>query len=144
MEPSLITSAPAWIVRYEDGYIKTYHEKKLKKILVHVRRKKVGHQIDHIFVSHRWKSCVTSCKVRWAPAIHRNTHGEKDDHGLLESVWKWRIRNVKQAPAKDFSKLTAVLKDENGKEICNETLEAFDEAVEETPTTSMQRPSTHL
>ena len=81
-------------------------------------------------MSRRWKSSVLSCKVRWAPAIHRNIHGEKDDHTLLESVWKWRIRNAKEIPTKDFDKLTEEVKDEQGNVKENETLTAFNDAVE--------------
>ena len=37
--PSLLTSEPAWIVRYNDGYVATYNEKELKKIMIHILRK---------------------------------------------------------------------------------------------------------
>ena len=87
IEPSLITQHPAWIVRYQDGYIKTYSERKLKKILVHVTTKKNGHQIDYICVSRRWRSSVSNCEVRWAPSKHRSLHGDREDHGLLASTW---------------------------------------------------------
>jgi len=103
IEPSLITREPAWIVRFTDGYHKTYSEPDLKKHLVRQKTKKTGHQIDYLFVSRRWKSSVRACKVSWAPSIHRNLYGEKDDHGLLASTWKWRIRTIKPKKVKDFS-----------------------------------------
>ena len=79
------------------------------------------------------------CEVRWAPAKHRNLHGEKDDHGLLLSVWKWRIRCPKSKPVKDFSKLTETKTDSEGKQIPNEVLIEFDKAVsqEQAPRTVM-------
>ena len=105
--PSLIAPEPAWIVRYADGYHKTYTEPQLCKLLVHETPAKDGHQIDYLFVSRRWVSCVRQCAVRWAPAKHRNLHGDKDDHGLLASTWKWRIRTAKISPTKDFNKLSS-------------------------------------
>ena len=49
--------------------------------MIHVKTKKNGHQLDYIFVSHRWKSksCVRTCTVDWVPSKHRNLHGERDD-----------------------------------------------------------------
>ena len=128
--PSVITSEPAWIVRYSDGYHKTYNEESLKKVLVHEKPDKVGHQIDYIFVSRRWKSSVTSCSVSWAPSIHRNLHGEKDDHALLHTKWKWRIHSPKTRIVKDFTALTKVWRDEQGNLIANPTLNAFSAVVE--------------
>ena len=127
--PSLISTEPAWIVRFEDGYIATYNEKQLAKILIHIQSEKTGHQLDYIFVSRRWKSCVRKCSVNWAPSRHRNLHGDKDDHGLLASTWTWRIRCVKQTSIKDFGKLTEIKLDDDGKPLPNATLTAFDEAV---------------
>ena len=52
-----------WIVRFDDGYVTTIGEKKLKRMIIHFKSKKIGHQLDYIFVSRRWASCVTDCKV---------------------------------------------------------------------------------
>ena len=99
------------------------------KIMIHIRTEKNGHQLDYIFVSRRWKTCVRKCAVDWAPSRHRNLHGDKDDHGLLASTWRWRIRSVKQTLAKDFSALMVTTLDSNGGPIPNATLMAFDKAV---------------
>ena len=52
--------------------------------------------------------------------MHRNIHGHKGDHALLDCTWNWRIRRARPRPAKDFSTLanTSVLSD-------------FEEAVEQ-------------
>ena len=97
-----------WIVRFADNYVKQYIEKDLRKILVHVTIEKEGKQLDYyVFVSRRWKSAVTDSKVRWTPSRHRHRdlHGEKTDHGLVATKWKWRIACEKNKPAKDFSTL---------------------------------------
>ena len=94
---------PTWIVKFEDGYVAKYGEKQLRKKLTHVETEKEGHQIDYICVSRRWMSCVQSSEVRWAPSMHRDLHGEKNDHGLVASKWKWRIRSPKAKTSKDFS-----------------------------------------
>ena len=86
---------PEWTVQFEDDYVTKYNEKQLKKKRIHVETEKTGHQIDYICVSRRWVSCVRKARVRWAPSIHRDQHGEKNDHGLVESTWKWRIRSPK-------------------------------------------------
>ena len=95
--------AQEWLVRCSDGSTHHYHRTQLEKILVRTTKKKVGKQLDYILVSTRWKSCIQNCRTRWAPSIHRDLHGEKNDHALLECVWKWRIRNVKTRARKDFS-----------------------------------------
>ena len=51
---------------------------------------------------------MTQCLVRWTPSIHRDRHGEKNDHVLVESLWTWRIKTVKKPPAKDIQ---AMIKD---------------------------------
>ena len=96
---------PQWVVRYNDGFTDTYSEKKILKMLVHVTTPKEGKQIDYICVSHRWVSSVRSAKVRWAPSIHRDIHGDKNDHALVSSTWTWRIRSPKKIPDKDFNVL---------------------------------------
>ena len=35
--------------------------------------------------------------------MHRDLHGEKNDHALVDCQWKWRIRTVKPKLAKDFN-----------------------------------------
>ena len=120
---------PMWVVHFEDDYVTTYAEAQLKKILIHAETEKSGHQIDYICVSHRWLSCVQGCTVKWAPSIHRDSHGEKNDHELVESVWKWRIRSPKPEAAKDFSVLLDETYDTDGKKVLNKYLVDFDEAV---------------
>ena len=48
-----------------------------------------------------------------APAIHRDIHGERNDHALVECNWKWRIR-TKTQPCKDLNCLFAQETDEHG------------------------------
>ena len=43
--------------------------------------------------------------MRWAPSKHRSLHGDREDHGMVASTWKWKIRSVKPQPKKDFSVL---------------------------------------
>ena len=74
-------------------------------MIVFTQKKQIGRQLDYVFVSKRWASSVTNCRVRWEPSIHRNTHGVKADHALLECTWKWRIRTYKPQPVRDFSVL---------------------------------------
>ena len=92
-----------WVVRFSDKYVKHYARNGLQKILIHVQSAKVGRQLDYILVSTRWKSCVHSSCPKWGPAMHRDLHGEKNDHALVECRWKWRIRTVKTQPSKDFN-----------------------------------------
>ena len=77
--------------------------KALQQILTRAKSSKVGRQLDYALVSTRWISCVTHCKPRWGPSIHRSIHGEKNDHALVECTWSWRVRVVKSKPVKDFS-----------------------------------------
>ena len=95
-----------WALRFDDGHVMQCTEKLLKDLLVYVRKKQVGRQLDYVLVSKRWVSCVEDCKVCWGPAIHRDLHGHKNDHALLACRWKWRVRTHKPTLAKDFSLLT--------------------------------------
>ena len=75
-----------WQVSFDDGYSKKIHTRKLEKLLVHTVKKKIGRQLDyiHILVSTRWKSCVTNCKPKWGPSVHRDL---RNDHSLVECKW---------------------------------------------------------
>ena len=77
-----------WVVRFDDKYVKHYTRKDLEKILIRTVAKKVGRQLDYVLVSSRWKSCVVSCKPKWGPSIHRDLHGERNDHALVECRWQ--------------------------------------------------------
>ena len=74
-----------WSVHFEDGYSTIANERKLRAWLTPAKRS--YKQIDHILVSQRWKSCVTSCCSDWAPSIHRSRWGQKEDHALVKSTW---------------------------------------------------------
>ena len=64
-------------------------------------------QIDYILVSRRWNSAVQSCKVQWAPAIHR--FGGHCDHGLIKMRLRMRVRNSVKPPGRaDFNQLQNV------------------------------------
>ena len=117
-----------WVVRFEDDFVAQYNKKQLRRMLVHVTTEKEGKQLDYVFVSKRWKSSVYDSKVRWAPAMHRDLHGEKADHGLVETKWKWRITSVKSKPAKDFSKLEPTT-DPQGNITASEHLAKFSASV---------------
>ena len=47
-------------------------------------------QIDHIMVSNRWKSNVSSCKVYWGTSINR--WGKKQDHGEVRAQFHMKTR----------------------------------------------------
>ena len=47
-------------------------------------------QIDHILVCNRWKSWVSSCRVRWGPS--RLSYGYKYDHGTVKANFKVKTR----------------------------------------------------
>ena len=74
-------------------------------------------KLDYFLVSNRWRSCVTSSKSCWAPSIHR--FGRPFDHSLLKIEWKWRLKVVKDAPAKDFKAMTEELWSELNNEIAD-------------------------
>lgn len=120
-----------WVVRFSDGYIRHYTRNDLEKILVRECRRKTGRQLDYILVSTRWKSCVTNCKPRWGPAIHRDIHGERNDHALVECSWKWRIKMQKSKPSKDFECLYASHVDDQGAPVENPTMVKFEAAITE-------------
>ena len=81
-----------WLIRYTDGYVQRVDRTRLKRLLVVKETIKVGRQLDYVLVSTRWKSSVTSCRPKWGPAMHRDLHGHKNDHALVECVWRWRMR----------------------------------------------------
>jgi hypothetical protein len=76
-----------WVVRFCDKYVKHYTRTPLEKILIVEETEKSGKQLDYILVSARRKSCVKQCRPRWGPSKHRDLHGHKNDHALLECVW---------------------------------------------------------
>ena len=121
-----------WIVKFRDGYIKHYNDRReLEEKMVFRQSPQMGRQLDYILVSTRWKSCVRNCKVKWRPSMHRDRHGHRNDHGLVECSWKWRIRATKRTTVKDFGGLYVQEVDEEGKPIENKLLTAFEEAMEE-------------
>ena len=70
-----------------------------------MKKKFVTKQIDYILVSHRWRSSIKDSKVRWGPSIHRNKHGAAD-HALVDCQWNWRVKDIQQTEATDYSSLT--------------------------------------
>ena len=125
-----IDNTQTWTIRYQDGYTHRCKRKQLEKMLVHVVREKVGRQLDYILVSTRWKTCVMNCRSRWGPAMHRDLHGERNDHALVECTWRWRIRQITRTPSKDFACLYRESTDEEGRTIPNEKLQQFERAIE--------------
>ena len=91
-------------MRFKDGYSKTYSEKELDQILVLVKRKTEGRQLDYIFVSDRWQTSVQDASVKWGPSEHRNIQG-KADHALVCCKWVWRLQANKSKKVKDFGAL---------------------------------------
>ena len=118
-----------WLVKFDDGYTHKYRRRNLEKILIHVTKEKIGRQLDYILVSSRWKSCVSSCKSKWKPAMHRDLHGDKNDHALVECKWTWRIRNVKTQACKDFDCLFTRTCDQAGNPTATGCMRKFEEAV---------------
>ena len=53
-------------------------------------------QLDYISISHRWSTCITRCRVRWAPALDRRHRHY--DHGLIEATFFWRVRKIAETP----------------------------------------------
>ena len=94
-----------WIVRFADGYTKRYNKQSLLKILIYKETAKIGKQLDYALISNRWKSCVKNCRPRWGPAMHRDRHGHKNDHALVECTWRWRLKSHKKIWTKDFNPL---------------------------------------
>ena len=46
--------------------------------------------------------------------MHRDLHGEKNDHALVECKWTWRIRTKKTQACKDFDCLFTQKRDKAG------------------------------
>jgi hypothetical protein len=118
-----------WIAKYQDGYIRHYTRNQIEKVLVHACKEKIGRQLDYILVSTRWKSCVVHCKPKWGPSIHRDLHGERNDHALVECQWKWRIRSTRSTPCKDYECLYAQHYDSEGNPCENPVMCKFEEAI---------------
>jgi len=76
-------------------------------------------QLDYVLVSNRFKSGVSSCKVRWGPSIHR--FGHRFDHGMVQGTFRFRVAAHQQVKS---SSEWGALKDP-------ETLENFDRLYEE-------------
>ena len=60
-------------------------------------------QLDYILCSERWVTSAIRSRVRWGPAIQR--WGRKFDHGLVECMWKVRLKASKKIHKPDFSAL---------------------------------------
>ena len=90
---------------------------------------KIGKQLDYVLISRRRKSCVTQCRPRWEPSIHRNIHGHRNDHALVECIWRWRIRAEKSVEVKDFSPLYVQETDDHGNPVENKLLEFFERVI---------------
>ena len=119
-----------WLVKFKDGYTHRYRRRQLENILVHVSKPKVGKQLDYVLVSTRWKSCVSCCRAKWGPAIHRDLHGEKNDHALVECIWTWRIRTKKTRARRDFSCLFTRERGPSGNFKKTKCMRKFEEVVE--------------
>ena len=127
---SQANSTQKWLVRFDDGYVGRYDRRALEKILIVEETEKIGKQLDYILVSRRRKSCVTQCRPRWEPSRHRDLHGHRNDHALLECIWKWRLRVEKSSVVKDFSPLYVQKTDKQGNHVENKTLSSFEKAVQ--------------
>ena len=77
-----------WTVVFEDGCTFDCGIKRLNHLLHKSVQSQGKKQIDHILVSNRWRSSVTSCRPRWAPSTHTSVTGKRSDHTLLECTWK--------------------------------------------------------
>ena len=53
-----------WTVQFDDGQTLRYGKSELRKLLARATSPQEKKQIDHILVSNRWRSSVTSCKSR--------------------------------------------------------------------------------
>ena len=124
-----------WVVTFDDGYTSKYSRKQLSNILVRQTSEKTGKQLDYVLVSSRWKSCVANCCAKWGPSMHRDPHGEKNDHALVACTWKWRIRMSKRKQGKDYAKLFEQPYDKHGKPTANEYMIKFEKILEDTLTT---------
>jgi hypothetical protein len=119
-----------WVVRFKDKYVRRYTRKELEKILLVVETDKVGKQLDYVMVSARRVSCVTQCRPKWGPSKHRDLHGHKNDHALVECTWRWRLKAVRPQPVKDYDCLYEQKADDDGNPIKNEMLQAFEDELE--------------
>ena len=108
-----------WTVRFAGGFTKRYSRHSLEEMLVVGEKEKIGKQLDYIFISNRRKSCVMQCRPRWGPSRHRNRHGQRDDHTLLEWKWKWRLRTVKANPVRDYTPLYKIKQETNSAILTN-------------------------
>ena len=118
-----------WTVRFDDNYTTKFRKRRLKQCLIHVEKEKIGRQLDYILVSTRWRSNITSCEPKWGPAIHRDIHGERNDHALVECKWKWRLRVTKQKECKDYGCLYSVHTDTDGNPIPNPKMQEFEKTI---------------
>ena len=117
---------------FDDGFVKRYVNRgSLQKILVREKTDKIHKQLDYILVSTRWKSCVLNCRPKWGPAKHRDIHGDANDHALVQSEWKWRLRSVKSKKIRDFSQLYVNTEDSDGNPVVNKLRESFENAVQQ-------------
>ena len=64
-----------WKVQFNDGYVKSYLESELERILILQKRTIEGKQLDYIFVSNRWLTSVEDASVKWGPSEHWNLYG---------------------------------------------------------------------
>ena len=94
-----------WVIQFDDGFVLRCGQRKLAKMLTKQKKNQLGKQLDYIFVSSRWKSCIRNCGPKWGPSKHRNIHGQKGDHALFACTWQWRLRTEKHTPVKDFDSL---------------------------------------
>ena len=95
-----------------------------------VETDKVGKQLDYVMVSARRVSCVTQCRPKWGPSKHRDLHGHKNDHALVECTWRWRLKTVRSQSVKDYDYLYEQKIDDNGNPIKDEILQAFEDELE--------------
>ena len=119
-----------WLVVNADGSTHHFRRDQIETSLVRPTRKKTGKQLDYILVSTRWKSCIKNCRTRWGPSIHRDLHGEKNDHALVECIWNWRIHTEKPRPRRDFACLYTQERDRRGQPKKTGCMIKFEEVVE--------------
>ena len=62
--------------------------------------------------------------------MHRDLHGEKNDHALVECVWSWRIRSVKPRARRDFACLYTQERDRRGNLKQTGCMQKFEKAVD--------------
>ena len=69
----------------------------LGKILVVEETEKIDNQLDYVLISRRHNSCVTQCRPRWGPSKHRDLHGHRNDHTLVECIVYLDMENQSKA-----------------------------------------------